>query len=192
MTTPAPTSDPTGTSGTGAVINTAPAIPAALVNPPPAPQTFTQEALDAILKDRLAQQQRQHESKIALATKAAEDAKATQDGDFRKLAESAVAARDEAVAKFAAREHHDRQVAAAKAAGLPEAMAARLHGDDDKALEADAKALAALLPAPATAEPAVAAAARPGGNKPGPKPASPDVGADVENQMRATGRYNAF
>lgn len=101
-------------------------------------KTFTQEDLDKIIATRLAAQRAQFDK-----TKA--DEKLAADGEWQKLAQSHEAENAKLKADLAKK---DRDLIATKIAAryqLPETLAARLQGDDEAAIEADAKELAKLV-----------------------------------------------
>lgn len=169
---PTPTPDPTPTP-----------TPAAPGGTPLA--TFTQEQLDTIIADRLARQQRAIDAKTTKDRADAEAAKLAEQGEFKKLAETAQAERDALKGQLADRDHADLQRAVAVEQKLPAEMATRLRGATREELTADAKELAKLVTQPPA--PPVP------GNRPNPRPQSgADPGSEVEAHLRASGRYNAI
>ena len=71
---------------------------------------------------------------------------------------------EEANARATRLERESLQRQAAEAAGLPLALASRLHGDDIEAMTADAKAMLEALPKPQTGKPPNIHATNPGAN----------------------------
>lgn len=71
---------------------------------------------------------------------------------------------DEANARATRLERESLQRQAAEAAGLPLALASRLHGDDLEAMTADAQAMLEALPKPQTGKPPNIHATNPGAN----------------------------
>jgi hypothetical protein len=168
------TPTPTATGGTP----TAPSAPE---------KTFTQAELETIISDRLSRQQRAIDAKVTADKSAAEAAKLAEQGEFKKLAETAQAERDVLKAALAQRDHLDLQKEVAQAHNLPAALASRLQGTTREELVADAKEMAKLVTAPANPNPA------PAGNRPNPRPQSgPDQAQETEKMLRSTGRYNAI
>jgi hypothetical protein len=95
----------------------------------------------ASLRKRL----RDAESKAQAAEekdRAAAQAKAQEEGDFKKLYEDAQAKYADLEAQLKTRDLRDRKAAAARKHNLPDDLADRLSGQTDEELEADAKALA--------------------------------------------------
>lgn len=174
----------------------APAIPAntdPTTQPTPTPaatggapeKTFTQAELDAVIADRLGRQQRALDAKAATDKAAADAAKLAEQGEFKKLAETAQAEAHTLKAELAARDHRDLQRTVAAEHKLPESLATRLQGATREELIADAKELAKVVAAPA--------AAPTPGNRPNPQPQPPaNSGPDTENYLRSTGSYNAL
>lgn len=160
----------------------APVIPAIVPVPaqpetPPAPKaeekTFTQAELNAILKDRLDRERNAATEKANAEKKAAEEEQAKQQGEWQKLAEQRAADLEAMKAEIKRRDHDALRSKVAAANKLPAEWASRLLGDDEAALDADAKSLAKTL-VPATPAP---------GAGPSPKPSGP-VGAMTDDEAR--------
>ena len=127
--------------------------------------TFTQAQVDAIIKDRLDRAERKAQES---AKKAATDAEAkalAEQGKFKELYEKALAEASAAQERAKALELATLKRDIAARIGLPAGLAARLQGDDEAAIEADAKAMLELLPKPAA--PNINAASGTGGVQPG-------------------------
>lgn len=176
------TTQTTGTTDDGTGTN------AGTTTPPPSgktPRTFSEEEVNSIISDRLSRQQRAIDAKTVGEKAAAEAAKLAEQGEFKKLAETAQAERDALKATLTQRDHTDLQRTIAAEHGLPAEMASRLQGETREELVTDAKALAKLVaqpPAPPTP-----------GNRPNPRPqAGPDQAQETEKLLRATGRYQAI
>lgn len=169
---------------------TTPEAPSPNATPTPAPtggtpdKTFTQAELDAIVKDRLDRQQRAITTQREKERADAEAAKLAEQGEFKKLAEAAEAKARTLEATLAARDYADLQRAVAAEHSLPADLAARLQGATREELVADAKNLAKLVTVPA--------AGAPPGNRPNPRPQTGPNARSVEDDLRATGRYNAL
>lgn len=159
--------------------------PAVTGGTPAASGTFTQEQVDAIITERLARQQRTNDANKAKEKADLEAAKLAEQGEFKKLAETAQAEATTLKAQLAARDHADLQRVVASAHKLPESLASRLTGTTREELEADAKELAKLVAAPA-------APATPG-NRPNPRPQNTaNSGPTTEEFLRSQGSYNAL
>ena len=118
-------------------------------------KTFTEAELEQIIKDRLDRAQKKSEAEKEKARQDAEAEAAKKNGEWQKLAEQRereLQERDrklaEAEARDKARELSDLKRSVAEKVGLPAKLAARLVGDDEAALEADATALLETLPKP--------------------------------------------
>jgi len=111
-------------------------------------KTFTQADVDRIISERL----KKAESKAAeAANKARQEAErkaAEEQGQYQKLYEQTLAEKQAAEERAKAIELATLRERIARAAGLPDALAARLQGEDEDTLTADAKALAKLMPKP--------------------------------------------
>lgn len=92
------------------------------------------------------------------AAQAADEARLAEEKRFAELADKRAKERDEALTKLQEMEHALWRQKAAQAVGIPAELAARLQGDDEAALLADAQALAKLV-----------ATETPAGAPPGPK-----------------------
>jgi hypothetical protein len=111
-------------------------------------KTFTQADLDRIVTERLAAEKARQEKALAKEREAAEQAKLAEQGQYRELAEREKARAAELEARLAQRERDILRRDVAARHNLPPALAARLQGDDEAAMAADAAELAKLLPAP--------------------------------------------
>ena len=112
-------------------------------------KTFTQAELDAIVTDRLARADKKAKAAADKAREEAERKAAEEQGEFKKLYQAEMEKREKAEA-----EAHRLEVAAIKqrvasATGLPDGLAARLQGETEEDITADAKTLMASLPSPA-------------------------------------------
>jgi hypothetical protein len=160
--------------------------PPPAAQPTPAPLTMTQAELDSLIADRLARQQRAIDAKTSKERADAEAAQLAEQGKYKELADRAVAEAETLKAQLAARDHADLQREVAAEHKLPAEMAPRLQGSTRDELAADAKGLAKLL-TPATPPPPTP------GNRPNPRPqAGPDAQDKTEQEMRASGRYQAL
>lgn len=115
-------------------------------------KTYTEAELEQIVKDRLAREKAKADKAAAEAAEKAAAEEAARQGEWKKLAEAREKEAAELKAQLAARELADKKRAVATKYGLPDALALRLAGNTDEELEADAKALAELMPK--TAKPA--------------------------------------
>lgn len=102
---------------------------------------FTQADVDRILKERLAAEQRR-------AQQRAEEEKAKASGEWQKVAEAQAARVQELEQTLREQQLQAWRIAAGAKHNLPPELAERLRGDTPEALEADAKALAKLVPPP--------------------------------------------
>jgi hypothetical protein len=116
--------------------------------------TFSQAQLNAFLGARLrearAKWDEEKRASDEQAQREAADKEAKELGEWKTVAERHEARVKELESTLAAR---DRELLASRIAakhGLPEALAARLQGNDEQALEADAIALAKLVVPPAS------------------------------------------
>lgn len=130
-------------------------------------------ALDAERQRAEAAEKELKKLQRAQADREAADAKAR--GDWEKLATDRQAEIDRLSAEVARRDADALRAKVAARHTLPEALAARLVGDDEAALEADAKELAKLVKPPAAADTEVGAGS---GKRTGPadKPADAKAG----------------
>ena len=104
--------------------------------------------MDAIVKDRL---DRAEKKRVDAEAKAKADAEAEalkKNQEWQKLAEAKAAEAEALVKKLAELEAGAKRRAVADKYKLPAELADRLRGENDEELEADAKKLAALIPAP--------------------------------------------
>ena len=112
-------------------------------------RTFTQADLDRIVAERLERAERKAQEKAEKA-KADAEAKALQEqGKFQELFEQAQAKLQEAEERARALELAGIRRDVAARLNLPAGLVDRLRGEDEAAIEADAKALIAALPKPA-------------------------------------------
>lgn len=114
------------------------------------------DAGKAALKREREARKAAEKDKADLAKKIADFEKAQQDrdteaakakGEWETIAKQREDELADLKAQIADRDLRDRKTAIAKAAGLPDDLASRLHGETDDELEADAKALAKHLKA---------------------------------------------
>ena len=112
-------------------------------------RTFTQADLDRIVAERLERAERKAQEKAEKA-KADAEAKALQEqGKFQELFEQAQAKLQEAEERARALELAGIRRDVAARLNLPAGLVDRLRGEDEAAIEADAKQLIAALPKPA-------------------------------------------
>ncbi len=131
QTTPATTVDATGTNGGQAQ-----------------GRMFTQAEMDAAIAARLKRAQDKATADAQAAQKAAAQKAAEEQGEFKKLYEQTLAEKQAAEERARAIELATMRERIARTVGLPEALAARLQGEDEESITADAKALHKILPAP--------------------------------------------
>jgi multidrug efflux pump subunit AcrB len=124
----------------------------------PSTETPAGESLDAIkaeleqarkaLKDanREAADRRKKLEAFEQAEKQRKDAELSEMERLQKQLDELKAERDRAAAELKQRQIDDTKRAIAAKLGLPEALALRIQGDDEEAMEADAKAMLAALP----------------------------------------------
>ena len=101
---------------------------------------FTQADIDRVVKERLAEEQKRQQKK-------ADDEKARAAGEYQKLYDQEKAAREKAEADLAQERLTGLRGRIAAQHNLPADLADRLRGDDEAAIEADAKKLAATVTA---------------------------------------------
>lgn len=135
---------------------TAPAAPAQPAQVQPAStmtdktggKTYTSDEMEQIIKERLDREKARSEKAKEEAARRAAEAEAMKNAEWQKLAEQREKDLAEMKAEIARRDHAALQAKVAKAVGLPDALASRLIGEDEKALTEDAKALLETLPKP--------------------------------------------
>lgn len=121
--------------------------------------------------------------RIERAQKDADEQKATEQGEFKTLYEKAKSERDSLEAKLRATELDAMRAKIGAEYGLPTQLAARLRGDDEAAMRADAETLKTALPAtPAPAQPG-AVPRVPAGN---PGEASKPTSQQMRDWLRGT------
>jgi hypothetical protein len=149
---------------------------------------FTQAELDQHIKERLQREKAKGDQAIKEAKEKADEEALKQQGEFKKLAELNEQKAKDLEAKLASRELLDKKAAIAKKVGLPDGLAARLIGDTDEAIEADAKALFDSLP---KSSKAALGATNPGGNNNGSKPqTSRELIASLSGQIPGESLFN--
>ena len=111
-------------------------------------RTFTQHDVDRIINERIAKERTKAESMAVKAREEAERKAAEEQGEFRKLYEKAQQQIAETEAKLQAAEIASIKRDVAARLNMPAALASRLQGEDESAIEADAKELMAALPKP--------------------------------------------
>jgi len=146
-------------------------------------KTFSQADLDRIIATRLEQERTQATQRLERERQDAQARAAAEAGDHKTVAEQAQARVKELEAAIAARDHAELQRTVAAKAGLPADLAARLQGTTEAELEADAKALAKLIPA---APPPAGGATNPA--RPGAHRGGDDEKLEVWWQERTGGR----
>lgn len=148
---------------------------------PPAPKaeekTFTQADIDRIVKERLDRAEKLSAEKLQKEQEAAEQKRLQEQGEFKTLAEKEKARADQLEAQLKQRDYDALRAKVAADHKLPPAMAARLIGDDEAALAADATELAKTL-VPATPVP---------GAGPSPRPSAP-AGTQADDDARLAHR----
>ena len=150
--------------------------PEPVIEPAPEPPTAVTPAEPDWLPARLDRAKRSATSEalkelgvdsLEAAKAALEEAKtlkAAQMTEAEKLVEErdkALAARDEAVAAVKARDLTDLRKRIASETGLPEVLAAKLEGDDEAAMKAEAKAIIEALPSASQGLPPAAGDVKP-------------------------------
>jgi len=116
-------------------------------------ETYTKAQVEQMLKDRM---DRANTKAAELAQKAADQAKAdaaAKNGEWEALAKQREKEAGELKARLDALEISAKKRAIGAKFGLPDELAQRLAGGTDEELEADAKKLQALIPAPAPKSP---------------------------------------
>ena len=112
-------------------------------------RTFSQADIDRIVTERLAKEKAKSEAAVKRAQEEAEAKRLAEQGEFQKLYEQAQAKLQEAEERARALELAGIRRDVAARLNLPAALMDRLRGEDEAAIEADAKALIAALPKPA-------------------------------------------
>lgn len=172
-----------------------PAPPDDAAPPAPAspPRTYTEAELRSQINGAIQREKERSEARERKAREDAEAEKLREQGEFKAIAEQAQAKVRELEAALAARDLADLRREVAIEAGLPPALAARLHGDSREALLDDAKALAQLVqpagppepvPAPGRAPSAPAAPAN-------PRPAAPAGPQDMDQVIAEFNAHRA-
>lgn len=115
---------------------------------PPQPQAAQAEDLDALptWAQRMVRDLRRENASHRKQVESAEKSAAEQQGKFQELYEKEQQERKALEAKLRDLELSDVRRKAGVKYGLPDALAARLRGDDEDAIFADAKIVAAALP----------------------------------------------
>lgn len=111
-------------------------------------KTFTQADVDRILADRLGRAEAKTKEATAKAQAEAERKAAEEQGKWKELYEQTKTQAEQAQQEAAQVRLSSMRERIARTVGLPDALAARLQGDDEDAITADAKALAKLMPKP--------------------------------------------
>lgn len=111
-------------------------------------KTFTQADVDRILAERLSRAEAKTKAETEKAKAEAERQALESKGKYEELYKAEKARADAAAAQAQAERLANLRERIGRANGLPEALAARLQGEDEESLSADAKALAALMPKP--------------------------------------------
>ena len=109
---------------------------------------FTQSQLDAILKDRLAREEKKRAEATENAKREAEEKELKEKQEWQKIAEAKEAEAKTLQQQLNDLTHKQLQADIAAKVGLPSAFATRLQGNTAEELEADAKALLENLPKP--------------------------------------------
>ena len=112
-------------------------------------RTFSQADIDRIVTERLAKEKAKSEVAVRRAQEEAEAKRLAEQGEFQKLYEQAQAKLQEAEERAKTLQIEGIKRDVAQRLNLPAALIDRLRGEDEAAIEADAKALIAALPKPA-------------------------------------------
>jgi hypothetical protein len=147
---------------------------------------FTQADLEHQIDERLKRERAKSEAKAIREKEEADAQRLKEQAEWQKLAEANEAKAQKLEAELARRDHDALRARVAAKHKLPEAFAARLVGQTEDELEADARELAKVVTAATPAAP---------GNGPGPKPAGggesgPD--AAIIEQKRSKAAYTPF
>jgi hypothetical protein len=119
-------------------------------------KTYSEQEVENMIKERLEREKTQREKAVKAAQEKAEAEAAAKNGEWEKVAKANADKAAQLEAQLKARELNDLKRTIAERVGIPLALAARLIGDTEKDLEADAKALLETLPKPTPAQPAKA------------------------------------
>lgn len=111
-------------------------------------RTFSQADIDRIVTERLAKEKAKSEAAVKRAQDEAEAKRLAEQGEYQKLFEQAQAKLQEAEERARALQIEGIRRDVAARLNLPAGLVDRLRGDDETAIEADAKALIAALPKP--------------------------------------------
>lgn len=112
-------------------------------------RTFSQADIDRIVTERLAKEKAKSDAAVKRAQEEAEAKRLAEQGEFQKLYEQAQARLQEAEERAKTLQIEGIKRDVAQRLNLPAALIDRLRGEDEAAIEADAKALIAALPKPA-------------------------------------------
>lgn len=112
-------------------------------------RTFSQADIDRIVTERLAKEKAKSEAAVKRAQEEAEAKRLAEQGEFQKLYEQAQARLQEAEERAKTLQIEGIKRDVAQRLNLPAALIDRLRGEDEAAIEADAKQLIAALPKPA-------------------------------------------
>lgn len=107
---------------------------------------FTQSQLDAILKDRLAREEKKRAEAAEKAKREATEQELKEKQEWQKIAEAKEAEAKTLQQQLNELTHKQLQADIAAKVGLPSVLATRLQGNTPEELEADAKALLETLP----------------------------------------------
>lgn len=107
---------------------------------------FTQSQLDAIIKDRLAREEKKRAEISDKAKKEATEQELKEKQEWQKIAEAKEAEAKTLQQQLEALNRKQLQADIAAKIGLPSTLASRLQGNTAEELEADAKALLETLP----------------------------------------------
>jgi hypothetical protein len=111
-------------------------------------RTFSQAEVDALIAERLQRAARKADESSKKAAAEAEAKALREQGEYKTLYEKEQAKAQELEQRAKGLELAALRRDIAAEVGLPPALAARLMGDDDAALRADAQALLAAIPKP--------------------------------------------
>ena len=107
---------------------------------------FTQSQMDAIIKDRLAREEKKRAEATDKAKKEATEQELKEKQEWQKIAEAKEAEAKTLQQQLEALNRKQLQAEIAARVGLPNALASRLQGNTAEELEADAQALLETLP----------------------------------------------
>jgi hypothetical protein len=139
----------------------------------------SQDDLDQIIRRRLNGMRKKLTEEIREEIEADIESKAAEEqGEYKKLYDELQVKHRELESRLAERDLIDRKRDVAKRVGLPDARVDRIKGETEEEMEADAKAMAALVKTPAEEEPET--------------PEAPDTDSGRKTPPRASERAESF